>query len=107
MAYYETSCHAIWLRNFISTLGVVHFISGPLKLFCDNFASVSFSKNTRSASHSKHIDVKLYFIKEKVAKSLISIMHTPTTSMLANPLTKCLPICVFQECVTHMRLLGA
>ena len=33
---YEVTCYAIWLRNFISTLGVVHFISKPLKLFCDN-----------------------------------------------------------------------
>ena len=29
------------------------------------------------------------------------------TRMLADPLTKGLPICVFQEHVTRMRLLGA
>ena len=81
MTCYEATCHAIWLRNFISTLEVVHSISKPLKLLCDNFVVVSFS---RSTSHSK---------------------HTPMTSMLANPLTKGLPICVFQEHVTHMRLL--
>ena len=66
-AYYDTTCHTICLRNFISTLGVIHFISRPLKLFCDNSIVVSFSRNTRSASHSKHIYVKFYFVKEKVA----------------------------------------
>ena len=33
---YEATCHAIWLLNFISALEVVHYISIPLKLSCDN-----------------------------------------------------------------------
>ena len=57
VACYEATCHAIWLWNFISTLEVVHSISRPLKLFCDNFAA----RNTRSTSCSKHIDVKFFF----------------------------------------------
>ena len=63
--------------------------------------------NTRSTSRSKHIDVKFFFVKEKVAESLISIEHTPTTSMLVDPLTKVLLICVFQEHITLIGLLGA
>ena len=69
MACYEATCHAIWLRNFISSLEIVHSISRPLKLFCDNSATVYFSKNTRSTSRSKHIDVKFFFVKEKAAES--------------------------------------
>ena len=65
VACYEATCHAIWLRTSISTLEVVHSISKPLKLFCDNFTVVSFSRNTRSTSRSKHIDVKFFFVKEK------------------------------------------
>ena len=109
VACYEAICRAIfiWLRNFISALEVVHSISRLLKLFCDNSVVVPFFRNTRSTSCSKHIDVKFFFVKEKVAKSLIIVEHTPTTSMLVDPLTKDLPICVFQEHVTRMGLLGA
>ena len=89
------------------SLRVIHSISKLLKLFYDNSATVSFSRNPRSTSHSKNIDVKFYFIKEKVAESLISVEHTPMTSMLADPLTKDLPICVFHEHVTRMGLVGA
>ena len=63
---YEATCHAIWLRNFISTLEVVHSISRPLKLFCDNSAVVSFSRNIRSTTRSKHIDVKFFLLKRKL-----------------------------------------
>ncbi|RVW76038.1 Retrovirus-related Pol polyprotein from transposon TNT 1-94 [Vitis vinifera] len=78
VACYEACCHAMWMRNFISALGVVDSISRPLKLFCDNSAAVAFSKNTRSISRFKHIDVKFYFVKEKVVKSLIDIEHMST-----------------------------
>ena len=53
----------------------------------------------------EHIDVKFYFVEETVAESLILVEHTLTTSMLTDPLTKILPICVFQEHVSRMRLL--
>ncbi|KAL6346538.1 hypothetical protein AAG906_000156 [Vitis piasezkii] len=86
VACYEACCHAMWMQNFISALGVVDSISRPLKLFCDNSAAVAFSKNTRSISRSKHIDVKFYFVKEKVAESLIDIEHMSTkSSLIAHP----------------------
>ncbi|KAL5538471.1 hypothetical protein UlMin_045758 [Ulmus minor] len=104
VACYEATCNAMWLRNFISALGVVNSAMRPLELYCDNFATVSFSRNTKSTCRSKHIDVKFYFVKEKVA-GLISVEYMFTNNMLANSLTKGLPICVFQEHVSHMRLL--
>ena len=69
VACYEATCHAIWLRNFILPLEVVHSISRPLKFFCDNSVVISFSRNTRSTSCSKHIDVKFFFVKDKIAES--------------------------------------
>ena len=107
VACYETCCHAMGMRNFISTLGVVDSISRPLELFCDNFVAVAFSKKVRSISCSKHIDVKFYFVKEKVAEFLIDIEHMSIKGMLADPLTKGLPIVVFHEHVSQMKLLGA
>ena len=91
----EATCHAIWLQKFISALGVIHSISKPVKFFYDNSVDVSFSRNTKRTSRSKHVDVKFYVVRERVVKSLISVEHTPTNSILEDPLTKDLPICVF------------
>ena len=71
------------------------FGSSRLKLYYDNFTAISFSKNTKSTSCSKHIDMNFYFVKEKVAEGLITVEYMSTGKMLANPLTKGLPICVF------------
>jgi hypothetical protein len=80
-------------------------IAEPLKIFCDNSAAVSFSRNTGSSSRSEHIDIKYFFVREKVVVSHICVMHTPTEHMLADLLTKGLSPRVFQEHVTHIGLL--
>ena len=54
------------VAELISALEVVHSISRPLKFFCDNSATVSFSRNTRSTSCSKNIDVKYFYGKRKL-----------------------------------------
>ena len=86
-------------------LGVINTISRPLKIFCDNSAAVAFSRNTRSSSRSKHIDIKFLFVREKIVESCICIEHVSTEHMLADPLTKGLAPKLFQEHVTHLGLL--
>ena len=60
VACYETTCHVMWLQNFISALGWLFTPFLHLKLFCDNSIAISFSRNTRSTSCFKHIDVKYF-----------------------------------------------
>ena len=45
-------------------------------------------------------------IKEKVEEGLINVIHTPTYSIVIDPLTKVLPVGTFEEHVSHMGLLG-
>jgi hypothetical protein len=59
IACYQASCQAMWLRNFILGLVIMDTIAKPLKIFCDNSAAVSFSRNTGSSSRSEHIDIGL------------------------------------------------
>ena len=61
IACYEATCSAMWLRNLVFALGVVAS------------TTVSFFKNTRSTCCSKHIDIKFYFVKEKVVEGIIDI----------------------------------
>lgn len=105
IACYGATCQAMWLRNFISGLGILDSISRPLKIYCNNSAAVSLSRNVRSTTRSKHIDIKYFFVREKVAESYICIEYISTEHMLADPLTKGLAPKVFQGHVTHMGLL--
>ena len=104
VACFEATRHALWMQNFITGLDCILAVPRPLKIYCDNSAAVSFSHNTGSSSHSKHIDIKYLFVREKIALSCVSVEYILTELMLADPLTKVLAPKVFKEHVTHMGL---
>ncbi|XP_033516532.1 secreted RxLR effector protein 161-like [Nicotiana tomentosiformis] len=55
---YEATSKALWLKKFISGFRIVDSISRLLRILCDNSTAVFFSKNNKSGSRSKHIDIK-------------------------------------------------
>jgi hypothetical protein len=87
IAYFETSNHGIWLRNFITWLRAVDTIKLPLKLYCDNSSVVLYSNNNRSSSKSKHIDIKFLAVNERVQSRLISILIQLPVRPFFAPLT--------------------
>jgi len=102
VACYEASNHAIWLRNFITGLRVLSNIDRPMRTYCDNKAAELYSKNNRSSSKSKHIDIKFLAVKDRVQSGIVSIEHISGDSMLADPFTKGIPPKVFHKHVAHM-----
>ena len=44
---FEASSHGVWLKSFIIGLSIVDSISRPLKLYCDNSATVFRLRTTR------------------------------------------------------------
>ncbi|RVW75477.1 Retrovirus-related Pol polyprotein from transposon TNT 1-94 [Vitis vinifera] len=66
IACYKASNHGIRLRNFVTQLRIVDGIEKPLRIKCDNKVVELYSKNNRSSSKSKHIDIKFLVVKERV-----------------------------------------
>ena len=104
VACFEATSHALWLRNFISGLGVVDSIARPLRIYCDNTAAVFFSKNGKYSSGSKHMEIKYLVVRERVQKQQVSIVNLSTTLMVVDPLSKGLPPKTYKEHVKRMGL---
>ena len=85
VACFEATIHALWLRNFISGLGVVDTITKPLKIYCDNSAAVFFSKNDKYSKGAKHMELKYFTVKEEVQKQRVSLEHIRTDLMITDP----------------------
>ncbi|CAL2237079.1 unnamed protein product [Prunus armeniaca] len=94
---YEATKQAVWVRNFIGNIVIVDSISRPLKIFCDNKAAVFFSKNNKRTSASRIMDVKYLVVRDRVKNEEIIIEHIDSQSMIADPLTKALPVGVFKD----------
>ncbi|KAA0039631.1 UBN2_2 domain-containing protein [Cucumis melo var. makuwa] len=102
VACFEATVHGLWLRNFISGLGIVDSIAKLLRIYCDNSATVFFSKNDKYSKGAKHMELKYFAVKEEVQKQRVSIKHINTKLMIADPLTKGLPPKTFNDHVEHM-----
>ena len=100
---YEATIHVLWLRNFISGLGVVDTITKPLKIYCDNSAVVFFFKNDKYSRGAKHMELKYFAVKEEVQKQRVCIEPIRTDLMIANPLTKGLQPKTFKK---HVHIMG-
>ncbi|XP_042952199.1 secreted RxLR effector protein 161-like [Carya illinoinensis] len=105
VACFEAIVHGLWLRNFITGLGVIDSIERPLRIYCDNSSAVFFSKNDRYSKGAKHMEFKYLSVKEEAQKQTVFIEHISTTLMIADPLTKGLVAKQFKEHVDRMGLM--
>ncbi|KAB2611500.1 hypothetical protein D8674_019532 [Pyrus ussuriensis x Pyrus communis] len=84
------------------------FITGMLGRFQSNPGEahwISAKKNNRRTSASRLMDVKFLKVREEVKNGMIEIQHISTVLMVADPLTKALPIGEFQKHVSRMGVL--
>jgi len=101
---FEAISYGVWLKCFIFELKIIDTISRPLRIFCDNSIVVFMSKNNKSGSRSKHIDIKYLTIRERVKDKKMIIKHISTELMIVDPLTKSMPPFKFKDYVERMGL---
>ena len=55
VAALEAAQEAVWMKEFISELGVVANALDPMVIYCDNNGAIANAKEQRSHKHTKHI----------------------------------------------------
>ena len=82
-----------WLRQLLQEL---YFCPrGSSVFFCDNVSAVYLSTNPVQHQRSKHVEINLHFVRDKVATGEIRVLHVPSTSRYADAFTKGVPISIF------------
>nr|CAB3464295.1 unnamed protein product [Digitaria exilis] len=84
-----------WLRQLLMEL---HAPPRRASLvYCDNISAVYMSSNPVQRQRTKHIEIDLHFVRERVATGDVRVLHVPTSSQYADVFTKGLPSSVFTE----------
>ena len=81
----------VWMKEFISDLGVIPSASGPMKIFCDNTGAIALVKESRFPKRTKHIKRRFNSICDPVKEGDIDICKIHKDLNVADPLTKPLP----------------
>ena len=85
----EVANEGVWMKEFISDLGVIPSASGPMKIFYDN--AIALAKESRFHKRTKHIKRRFNSIRDQVQVGDIEICKIHTDLNVADPLTKPLP----------------
>lgn len=75
-----------WIQNLFHELRFPLHI--PPVLYCDNIGATHLSLHPVMHSRMKHISVDIHFVRDIVAKGLLSVSHISTKDQLADLLTK-------------------
>src|SRR5256886_1111732 len=84
----DAAKEAVWIKKFITELGIVPSIVDPVDLYCDNNGAIAQAKEPRSHQRSKHILRRFHLIREIIDRGDVKICRVPTDDNIADPLTK-------------------
>ena len=99
----DAAKEGVWLKKFITDLGVVPSSEKPISLYCDNNGAIAQAKEPRSHQKSKHVLRRFHLIREIVTRGDVVVERVPFEDNIADPLTKPLSHFVFER---HMGLMG-
>ena len=86
----EAAMEAVWIRKFVSGLGVMPSIELPIDMYCDNSAAIIFANEPGVMRGTRHFLRKYHFVREKVDEGEINLLKVHTDDNLADPFTKAL-----------------
>jgi hypothetical protein len=80
---------AYWLRQLLVELH--NPLSWATLVYYDNVSAVYLSTNPVQHQRTKHVDIGLHFVCERIAVGDVRVLHVPMTSQLVDIFTKLLP----------------
>ena len=84
-----------WIRNLLLELHCPITIAALI--YCDNVSAVYLSGNPVQHQRTKHIEMDIHFVREKVARGQVRVLHVPSRYQIADIFTKGLPLQLFHD----------
>jgi hypothetical protein len=89
-----------WLRNLLLELHSP--LSQATLVYCDNVSAIYLSGNPVQHQRTKHIEMDIHFVREKVARGQARVLHVPSRHQIADIFTKGLPRVLFDDFRTSL-----
>ncbi|KAJ9557675.1 hypothetical protein OSB04_012289 [Centaurea solstitialis] len=84
-----------WLRNLLLELCCP--LSRATVVFCDNVSVMYLASNPFQHQRTKHVEIDLHFVRERVAIGHVRVLHVPSAYQYADIFTKGLPATLFLD----------
>nr|GEV82094.1 hypothetical protein [Tanacetum cinerariifolium] len=87
----EAAMKSVWMRTFISGLGIVPIINEPIKMFCDNSTALLIANELWVQRGARHYHKRCHYVRECIESGEINLLKVHTENNLADPFSKALP----------------
>ncbi|GKE95361.1 ribonuclease H-like domain-containing protein, partial [Tanacetum coccineum] len=88
IAMASATCEIMWVLKILKDLGQNDLT--PVALFCDNKSAIQIEANPVMHEKTKHFDIDVHIVREKVASGLIKTLKVDSKDQVADVLTKAL-----------------
>jgi len=101
MALTDAVKEALWLRGFSEELG---FAQESVEVNCDSESAIALAKNSVHHERTKHIDIRLHFIRDIINAGLVKVVKITSECNPADIFTKVLPVEKFEGALHMLRV---
>lgn len=70
------TCEVLWLLKLLKDLGIEYKV--PISLYCDNQSSILLSLNPVLHERTKHIEIDIHLVRDKVSEGVIKVVKVNT-----------------------------
>lgn len=101
MATTEAFKEAVWIKGILSE---IQMLSRRVTVFSDSQSAIHLSKNPVYHERSKHIDIRLFWIRNKIEEGEVNLEKIPSEDNPADAGTKVLTVSKFQHCLNSLNM---
>nr|GEU60221.1 hypothetical protein [Tanacetum cinerariifolium] len=107
IAAFDASKEVVWVRKFISGLGVVPTIEEPISKYCDNTGVIDIANESGITKGARHFRAKVHYLHEVIEYGDVKLEKVHTDDNLADPFTKALAFSKHSEHTRNIEMLPA
>ena len=101
MALTEAVKGALWLKGLANELG---FPQRYVEVHCDSQSAIALAKNSVHHENTKHIDIRLHFIRDVRAEGKIRLVKIASECNPADIFTNVLPVSTLEGALDMLRV---
>ncbi|GJZ12015.1 retrotransposon protein, putative, ty1-copia subclass [Tanacetum coccineum] len=104
---FDASKEVVWIRKFISGLGVVPTIEEHINMYCDNIGAIAIAKDHGVTKGARHFHAKVHYLRETIKMGDAKIEKVDTDDNLVDPFTKALAFPKHSELTKNIGMIPA
>lgn len=86
----NVTCESMWILKVCKDLELK--VVTPVEMFCDNSSTMKIAANPVLHERSKHFEIDLFFIREKISDGVIKTVKVKSENNVADIFTKGLSV---------------